>query len=129
MLENGYRLQLPFYAIAAQKKFSKPTLGFQFIQFDKKGTRSAGIFFKSHNGKEPGKLTATTGNSKSLLTLNRDEVWARFEEQIQQQGAQYTKGIFEADPRIKPREKECKSCRVSDLCGFRRLSVEETPDE
>ena len=53
MIENGYRLQLPFYALAAQKHFSKAALGFQFVQLDKKGTRTNGAYFKPHNGKEP----------------------------------------------------------------------------
>ena len=46
ILENGYRLQLPFYAIASQKMFGKSALGFQFVQLDKKGTRSAGSSLK-----------------------------------------------------------------------------------
>jgi RecB family exonuclease len=122
MLEDGYRLQLPFYAIAAQKKFGKSALGFQFIQFDKKGTRSSGLFFKSHNGKELGKLTATTANSKSLMNLDRDDVWKRFEEHIQRQGSSFINGHFKAMPNVKMRDEECKSCRYSDLCGFRRLA-------
>jgi RecB family exonuclease len=124
MLEDGYRLQLPFYAIAAQKKFGKSALGFQFIQFDKKGTRSSGMFFKSHNGKDPGKLTATTANSKSLVSHDRDEVWKRFEEHIQSQGTQFIQGLFKAFPNVRPREDECKSCRISDLCGFRRIAAD-----
>jgi RecB family exonuclease len=122
MLEDGYRLQLPFYSIAAQKKFGKSALGFQFIQFDKKGTRSSGLFFKSHNGKDAGKLTATTANSKSLMNHDRDEVWKRFEEHIQNQGAQFVRGLFKAFPNVRPREEECKSCRIADLCGFRRIA-------
>jgi hypothetical protein len=124
MLENGYRLQLPFYSIAARKRFGKEVLGFQFVQLDKKGTRSAGVFFKSHNGKDPGKLTATTGNSKSLLSLPRDDVWARFEGYIQELGSRYIAGSFQAMPRLSPRKKECDVCRVSDFCGFRRLAAE-----
>ena len=128
ILENGYRLQLPFYAIASQRKFGKPTLGFQFVQLDKKGTRSAGLFFKTHNGKEPGKLTATTGNNKSLLSISPDDVWPKFEEEIQQQGSEYIAGKFEARPRVHPRKKECDSCRVGDLCGLRRLAAEGSGD-
>jgi RecB family exonuclease len=124
ILENGYRLQLPFYAIASQKMFGKSTLGFQFVQLDKKGTRSAGLFFEGTNGKDPGKLTATTRNNKSLMSLPRDEVWSKLEEDIQRQGRQYIEGCFEAKPRIAPRKKECESCRIGDLCGLRRLSAE-----
>ena len=121
MLENGYRLQLPFYALTAQKKFGKAALGFQFVQLDRKGTRTNGAYFERHNGKEPGKLTDTTKRSKSLLLIPREDAWARFEDEIQTLGAQLVSGIFEAKPRISPRSKECASCQVSDLCGFRRL--------
>ena len=124
ILENGYRLQLPFYAIASQKMFGKSTLGFQFVQLDKKGTRSAGLFFEGTNGKDAGKLTATTRNNKSLLALPRDEVWSKLERDIQRQGQEYIAGHFEAKPRIQPRKKECDSCRVGDICGLRRLSAE-----
>jgi RecB family exonuclease len=128
ILENGYRLQLPFYAIASQKMFGKSTLGFQFVQLDKKGTRSAGLFFEGTNGKDPGKLTATTRNNKSLMARPRDEVWSKLEEDIQRQGCQYIDGSFEAKPRITPRKKECDSCRIGDLCGLRRLSAETSAD-
>jgi RecB family exonuclease len=121
MLENGYRLQLPFYALASQKHFGKSALGFQFVQLDRKGTRTNGVYFKDHNGKDPGCITDTTARSKSLLTVPREEVWSRFEEQIQELGAQYVAGKFEARPRISPRGKECDSCGVSDFCGYRRI--------
>src|SRR6185437_15991801 len=128
MLENGYRLQLPFYAIAAEKKFGKPALGFQFVQLDRKGTRTNGVYFKSHNGKEPGKLTQTTAASKSLLSQPREEVWARFADEIQTLGAQYVSGKFAAHPRVTPRNKECDTCSVSDFCGYRRLLEENTEE-
>ncbi len=129
MLENGYRLQLPFYALAAQKQYSKPALGLQFVQLDKKGTRTNGVYFKPHNGKEPGKLTDTTARSKSLLTVPREDAWAKFEEDIQELGKRYVSGSFEARPRIVPRNKECDSCQVSDFCGFRRIIDTSDSDE
>jgi RecB family exonuclease len=129
MLENGYRLQLPFYALAAQKKYSKPTLGLQFVQLDKKGTRTNGVYFKPHNGKEPGKLTDTTARSKSLLAVPREDAWSKFEEEIIQLGARYVSGSFEARPRISPRSKECDSCQVADFCGYRRILEESDGEE
>jgi ATP-dependent helicase/DNAse subunit B len=129
MLENGYRLQLPFYALATQKKFGKTALGFQFVQLDRKGTRTNGVYFKSHNGKDAGKMTDTTARSKSLLTVPREEVWAKFEDQIDSLGSQYVAGSFEARPRISPRGKECDSCSVSDFCGYRRLIDDGTAED
>ena len=128
MIENGYRLQLPFYALADQKHFSKHALGFQFVQLDKKGTRTNGAYFKPHNGKEPGKLTATTAASKSLLTIPREEAWSTFEEEIQDLGARFVAGKFEARPRINPRSKECDTCQVADFCGYRRI-LEDSEDD
>ena len=119
MLE-GYRLQLPFYALAAQKHFEKPVLGLQFVELSSKGTRSSGMFFKRWNGKEDGKITKIRGQSKSLLDLEPEEAWSRVEEQMVVQAHSYVKGTFAAHP--KRGDRECSTCRVADFCGYRRLS-------
>jgi len=128
MLELGYRLQLPFYALAEKRRTGREVLGVQFVQLDNKGTRSKGVFFKRHNGKEPGKLTNVRSNVKSLMSIEPAEAWSRFEDHLVTGARAYLAGQFEAKPRTKRREEECKDCRMSDLCGYRRL-VEVTSDE
>jgi hypothetical protein len=124
MLELGYRLQLPFYALAARGSFHKPVLGLQFVELNRKGSRSSGVFFKKYNGKEPGKLTQLTARSKSLVSIEPDEAWSRLEDQLHAQARGYIQGVFKARPK---KEKECSTCMVADFCGFRRLT--ERPGE
>jgi ATP-dependent helicase/DNAse subunit B len=125
MLELGYRLQLPFYALAAQRQFEKPVAGVQFVELTTKGGRGSGMFFKKYNGKEPGKFTQLTARSKSLLSVEPQDAWARMEEQILLQAKALVSGQFSAAP--KKQDKECSSCQLADLCGLRRNV--ETPDE
>ncbi len=120
ILEHGYRLQLPFYAIAAARQLNQEILGVQFVELDSKGARRSGIHFTEFNGKEPGKLTQLRSNSKSLFNRPREEVWADLEDQMIQVAKAYVAGQFEARPRMKPAAKECSSCRVGDLCGVKR---------
>ena len=47
MVSLGYRLQLPAYALAARQRFSQPVLGAQFVELNRKGGRSSGLFFCS----------------------------------------------------------------------------------
>ncbi|MGK5085674.1 PD-(D/E)XK nuclease family protein [Bdellovibrionota bacterium FG-1] len=122
MLELGYRLQLPFYALAARQQLGKSVLGVQFVELNRKGGRGNGVFFKRYNGKEAGKLTCLRANSKSLLNLEPLDVWARMETSIHTHVLDYISGHFEARP--KRREKECAHCGIADLCGFRRLGEE-----
>jgi len=126
MLELGYRLQLPFYALAASQQLGKPVAGVQFVELTTKGGRGSGMFFKKHNGKETGKFTQVRSNSKSLLSIEPDEAWSRMEEQIVLQAKAMMEGQFSARP--KKQEKECNSCQLSDLCGLRR-NVDEVPEE
>ena len=130
MIERGYRLQLPFYAIAAHRQLNQPVLGLQFVELTRKGNRRNGIFFKSHNGKEPGKLTNVRSNSKSLILSEPQEVWSKTEKFLIQNAKGYIQGQFQAKPNTDVRDKECARCRVADLCGRRRLvSVEEKVSE
>jgi RecB family exonuclease len=124
MVELGYRLQLPFYALAASGSFHKPVLGLQFVELNRKGSRSSGIFFKKYNGKEPGKLTQLTARSKSLLPIEPEAAWSALEKQLHDQARSYVQGEFKARPK---KEKECSTCMVADFCGFRRLT--ERPEE
>lgn len=120
MLEEGYRLQLPFYALAARGEFAKPITGVQFIELTDTGGRGSGVFFTRYNGKEPGKLTQLRSNSKSLLALEPDDVWSRFQDWVSARARSYQQGLFEAKPNHPEPAKECSRCAVSDLCGYRR---------
>ena len=118
--EEGYRLQLPFYALAAQKMLGRPAVGAQFIELNKKGGRSQGILFKQFNGKDPGKLT----NSRARLSVLDSEpalIWSKCEEQLLTHAQGYAQGRFEAVPK---KESECRLCPFQDLCGHRRVGVE-----
>lgn len=126
MLEKGYRLQLPFYALAAGEALGKPVHGAQFIQLTRQATRSSGVFFSRFNGKEKGKLTQVRSNSKSLLSLEPEEGWEVFLKHIEKDGGAYVRGKFAAMP--KEPSKECLSCSASDLCGFRRKVTEEVSE-
>lgn len=121
MLEDGYRLQLPFYAIAASKTLARTALGAQFVELNRTGGRGQGIFLKKWNGKEGGKLT----DSRSLLSVldgEPEEIWSRFEEHIQRESQEYFQGRFHAQPKKKT---ECRSCPFGDLCGRRRFGTGE----
>jgi hypothetical protein len=118
ILEQGYRLQLPFYALATQKEFGKQAIGVQFIELNKRASRSKGIFFKPWNGKEPGKLTNVTSRNQSLLDMDPAETWLRIEQALIAHATGFFSGEFEARPK-KP--EECRNCRFDDLCGKRRV--------
>jgi hypothetical protein len=119
MIELGYRLQLPFYALAAEHELGKPVIGMQFIELSRKASRSHGIFLKKYNGKEPGSLTKTTANSRSLTSMPREQIWDKLETEIRAHVAGFLSGRFEASPKRK--EMECAGCFAGDLCGKRRM--------
>lgn len=118
MIQLGYRLQLPFYALAAGKNMQRPVLGVQFIELGRKAGRGNGIFFKRYNGKETGKVTSVTTRSKSLVTLEPEEAWERLESHLLNHGLGYVRGEFSAQAK-KP-DQDCPTCSVGDLCGYRR---------
>lgn len=118
MLEKGYRLQLPFYALAAGRQYGRPVIGVQFVELTSAAGRGSGIFFQPWNGKEKGKLTKVRSNSKSLLPGTPEDAWSRLEESVRAHAEAFLAGRFAALPK-KP-EKECDRCAASDLCGFRR---------
>ncbi len=120
MVEDGYRLQLPFYAVALQKKMGLPVIGAQFVELDRRGARSNGIFFKKWNGKGQGCLTYVRANSKSLISGEPAEIWAEMEKTLIRDAQGFLNGFFEARPRTSKKEKECGRCILGDLCGFRR---------
>jgi len=118
MIQLGYRLQLPFYALAAGKNMQRPVLGVQFIELGRRASRGNGIFFKRYNGKETGKVTSVTTRSKSLVTLEPEEAWERLEAHLLNHGLGYVRGEFSAQAK-KP-DQDCPSCPAGDLCGYRR---------
>lgn len=122
MVERGYRLQLPFYALAARSELGKPVLGVQFAEISRKASRSNGIFFGRTNGKEAGKLTCVRSNSRSLVPLEPEEAWRRVAERVAERARCFVSGDFEALPRAARPGEECARCRISDLCGLRRLA-------
>ncbi len=122
MIDDGYKLQLPFYALAVQGQLGRTAVGVQFVELNRKAARSQGIFFKAWNGKKPGCLTATTANSTSLISEEPENVWSKVEDHLLEKGSRYLAGEFEARP-IDP--KDCDSCRTKDLCGARRRGIEE----
>ena len=126
MVNDGYRLQLPFYALAASRHFSKPAVGVQFVELATKGGRGHGIFFKKYNGKEPGKLTHSR-SKLNVLEMEPEDAWSLCASQLHEQGKRYFEGHFEVKPK-KP--KECSACPYRDLCGQRRIggSAEESDE-
>ncbi len=127
MLERGYRLQLPFYALAAQRQLKKPVIGLQFVELSRTGGRARGLFFKKWNGKEPGRLTNARSNARSLMNGEPESAWSELEGRILDHARAYARGEFAAQP--KRQDKECAFCQVKDLCGFRRKAQELTAEE
>lgn len=120
MLDYGYRLQLPVYALAAQKALNQQVIGAQFIELDRRGGRKSGIHFKKFNGKEKGKISVLRSNSKSLLDSDPQKVWQSLEQKILNTAEQFIQGKFQAQPNSNHPHRECAQCMVSDLCGLRR---------
>ncbi len=122
MVESGYRLQLPFYAVAAQKSLQKRVTGLQFITLDKKGTRSRGIFFSEFNKKE-GNYYYTKAN-KNVLDEEPEVVLKKCEENIESSVALIKAGEFSPVPKIPPKQ-ECPRCPEFYLCGRSRVRTSE----
>lgn len=127
MIEQGYRLQLPVYALALEKRKNElgsgPVIGVQFVELDRKGARKSGIFFPSWNGKEEGALTRARANSRSLMRIEPEEAWSTLDGLVRQGALDYIQGKFEAFPRsalFGKKDQECNRCSLSDLCGYRR---------
>ncbi|MGK5087525.1 PD-(D/E)XK nuclease family protein [Bdellovibrionota bacterium FG-2] len=130
MLDLSYRLQLPFYALAAQKALHKPVLGIQFVELTKQGSRTKGVFFPEVSGKQAGAWVNLRANSRSLMGEEPhgscEDVWARFAAHIGAEVEKMKSGIYYAAPKMR---KDCDRCRVSDCCGFRRLTAAPEEDE
>lgn len=118
ILEKGYRLQLPFYAVALWKQ-GHPVLGLQLIALDTEGSRSSGIFFEAFNDPKKG-LTAVRASSKSLVQQDPDEIWSMLEEKIRKASSEYWRGEFQVGARSENPKDECDRCRLGGLCGFSR---------
>ncbi len=126
MIEQGYRLQMPIYALAAARRTRKPVIGLQFVELNRKAGRSSGIFFPPYNGAEAGKPTQVRSSSKSLISSTPEETWQRLGEQILTHGRAYIRGDFKASPKRK--RKECDGCMMRDLCGDRRVVADEVEE-
>ena len=138
MIDLGYRLQMPIYALAAARHFGKPPIGIQFVELTRKGGRGkgggsgSGIFFSAWNGKDPGSLTNATKSNKSLVSASPDEVWGKLAEEIEAHARRFVSGRV----RVKPKAArtggpyaECDSCFVRDACGQRRFLDDRDDDE
>lgn len=126
MVGLGYRLQLPFYALAVSRQLGRAPLGVQFVELNRKAGRGSGIFFKQWNGKDPGSLTQARSNSRSLLDLEPQEAWNRLLEHLDREVATYAEGRFAARPKIPG---DCKECAYRDLCGRGRMAPDAASPE
>ncbi len=116
--DKGYRLQLPFYALAARAKFQKPVLGVQLVELTRDARRSVGLFPKRLNGKDPGMLTQLGKTNSGLFDGDPDELWSNLDSRIRQVMEQFADGRFESRPVLGPRE--CTECRAKLICGQAR---------
>jgi RecB family exonuclease len=114
----GYRLQLPFYAIAGRQKFQRPVLGVQFIELNRDARRSVGLFPASLNGKQAGSLTQVRSNNSSLFAEDPAEVWQELEGRIRDRVSAFMDGSHDARPVLGG--KECENCRARLVCGEAR---------
>ncbi len=117
MVETGRGLQLPFYALAAQKKFSRACAGGLFVELTRKADRNKGLIFKSRNGKGPGKITALRSNNASLLEGSPSDIWDILTEHLRTTVTTYGRGDVLVKPKLAT---ECRTCQACDLCGIRR---------
>lgn len=125
MFEAGYRLQLPFYAVALRKETGKPVIGAQFVGLNGGGGRTTGIFFAAHSARsrkagnrQPVVLGPSSG---SRLDRDPDEVWDRFRETLAGVARELAAGVFEARPRDL-KGKECLGCACRPLCQLDRAA-------
>jgi len=113
MLNLGYRLQLPIYALAALQNGAEEVRGIQFIALDAKGERTRGVFFKKFNGTESGTLTAHGPRVASVLANEPVEVWSQAQEQVEIAVGGYIRGRVIASPK---KSTECYQCRFQMVC-------------
>jgi RecB family exonuclease len=126
--EKGYRLQLPFYALAARAKFQKPVLGVQLVELTRDARRSVGLFPKRLNGKDHGMLTQLGKTNSGLFDGDPDELWSSLDSRIREVVDGFANGRFEARPVLGSRE--CTECRARLICGqARREWVEQSGGE
>jgi hypothetical protein len=126
--DKGYRLQLPFYALAARAKFQKPVLGVQLVELTRDARRSVGLFPKRLNGKEQGMLTQLGKTNSGLFDGDPDELWSSLDLRIREVVEGFASGRFESRPVLGSRE--CTECRARLICGqARREWVEQSGAE
>ncbi len=125
MRQRGYRLQLAFYAIAAQARFEKPVLGAQLVEVTRAAKRGVGFFPKKWNGRREGCLTEAGSTNSSLFDFSPSDLWNAMEERIRSAVVSRAAGVHDARPVIG--DSECRECRLRSACGqARREWVEET---
>lgn len=128
MLEHGYRLQMPIYALAAEKQLGRPVHALQFIALSKKGARNQGVFPVSVIGDEPGKLLKLRKNSRSYMEGEAPQLWSSLSKHVEAHLERYLAGKVRSVPkRLKAANpyQECTTCPTIDLCGQRRFVSEE----
>jgi RecB family exonuclease len=132
MVDLGYRLQLPIYALAAENHYGKPAIGVQFVTLNRTASRARGLFFSRWNGKTPGSLTEARANNASVVDREPGEVWGDAAAQIEAHLVAYLSGKISAEPkRTKPGSPyaECETCFVRDACGQRRFLDDREDDD
>ncbi|MBI4924879.1 MAG: PD-(D/E)XK nuclease family protein [Bdellovibrio sp.] len=117
MILDGYRLQLPFYAVALKNLLKKNVAGVQFVELNRHHQRNKGVFFQAYNGKEAFSFT-NLRSQLNIFTSDPDVIWSKAQKQIEFHANNYAQGVFELNPK---KENECRVCAFSDLCGVRRM--------
>lgn len=117
VVEQGYALQLGFYAVAARRHFSKEVAAAQFIELNATGGRARGIFPKSRVGSKPPGIAPIRSNSKSLIPGEPSEVWERIESHLGNTVTVLKEGHFRAVPK---NEADCERCSAAISCNAPR---------
>lgn len=116
MVNLGYRVQLPFYAIAFEKLFQKKMLAGQFVELTKDAKRTHGILPAALNGKKPGQLSNSRAK-RSVLQGESEEFWNKSLTHIERVVSEFQRGEHKAFPVL---ENECTDCMARNSCGRSR---------
>lgn len=118
IVELGYGVQLPLYALGASQVMGKRVIGLQYVALAKDAARRAGVFFSEWNGKEPGSLTNSKGNNTSLMReMQPEDAWSKCAEHLTRHVESWLQGKFDPSPTLTT---DCPRCEFRTACGRRR---------